>query len=504
SARATELETAAAPLTDDEVRRLDALCTSRGIDLGANQNCFGHLREWLRHPGYADLAEIEAEGVWRFMQWERRGPFSLNPTDPRSLALVGGLLEELTACVTSRRVNIGCDETFDVGFGKSKRWVEARAAELLAAGADGPTLEAALERARSALYFEFVGRVCAAAQRLGRAPMMWADIALKHPEMLHLLPSGVTGLIWGYEPETDFAAGVRAWARGGRGPAWVCPGTSCWRSIVGRTREARANIARGAAEGHQAGCEGFMVCAWGDVGHMQAWPITARRLADAAEAAWNPPSPPSLSTSPTPSPTARGPLVGETMLADPRAVSLHVFGDETLTVGAWLDELGDVDERLRRTAHANYSPDPGSRGIQNAGALFTDLFPPVPVPGAGQGRRAVEASAEQWRAVRERLAALSARRPRLPDERLDAELAHTVRFAAFAAEHAMAMRMDEVKRGEVLARLIVEAEAVLAEHRRLWRMRSRVMGEEGGGLGESCSHLRRVIEALRAQGGRGA
>ena len=40
----------ASPITPDDVRWLDALCVEHGIELVANQNCFGHMNRWLMHP----------------------------------------------------------------------------------------------------------------------------------------------------------------------------------------------------------------------------------------------------------------------------------------------------------------------------------------------------------------------------------------------------------------------------------------------------------------------
>ena len=55
------------PLTPAEIREIDALCIGHGIELAANQNCFGHLRTWLELPRYAHLAETH--GDWVFDVW---------------------------------------------------------------------------------------------------------------------------------------------------------------------------------------------------------------------------------------------------------------------------------------------------------------------------------------------------------------------------------------------------------------------------------------------------
>jgi hypothetical protein len=47
----------ASPITPAEIRQLDEYCRARFIELVPNQNSFGHMARWLKHPRYAALAE---------------------------------------------------------------------------------------------------------------------------------------------------------------------------------------------------------------------------------------------------------------------------------------------------------------------------------------------------------------------------------------------------------------------------------------------------------------
>jgi len=432
------------PVTPAEARRLDEYAAERGVDLAPNQNCFGHLAHWLRLPKYRHLAETHGE--WMFMQWPRSGPFSLCPVDPASEALVADLLGQLLPCFSSGLVNIGCDETFDVGFGRSREEVERRG------GGDA---------GRAAVYFEFVGKVCAIAAGLGKRPMLWADIALSQPGALGMWPrlggqGGVgdpIGLAWGYEPDAKFGQWCRTLREHGI-EAWVCPGTSSWRSIVGRRAERDANLAAAAAA-RSEGATGLLVTDWGDCGHHQHWPISAAAIARAAQAAWNP-----------------------AVEADARAIALHVFGDETLAAAAWIDELGDIDEPIRR-----------ANRIRNASALWTDLYRP-------ETAAPVVADVDAWHGVAERLESLAGRMPGGVDELVAEELAHTVATARLAVDHAIAVRVHE---GGELPRGVREglAEAtrrVMEEHVRLWGRRNRE-----GGLKESCGHFERLLRRFAGE-----
>ena len=70
-------------------------------------------------------------------------------------------------------------------------------------------------------------------------------------------------------------------------PFRVCPGTSTWNSITGRTANMLANIASAARCGYDAGADGFLLTDWGDGGHHQYWPVSWPGIAAASGWSWN-------------------------------------------------------------------------------------------------------------------------------------------------------------------------------------------------------------------------
>lgn len=439
----------ASPLTPDEVRELDAYSSSRGVELAANQNCFGHLAVWLKRARYNPLAEIEGDNVWKFMQWDRRGPFSLCPILPGSEAFVRELLGQLLPCFISPLVNIGCDETFDVGHGRSRSEVARRAAAEFCGSET---------KARASLFFDFTRTICDIARGHGKRPMFWADIAMTHADMLGRLPEEAIGLAWGYEPDARFAEEAsRLYAHGMT--AWVCPGTSTWRSVTGRTSESRGNMLAAAACSVMPNVSGFLVCDWGDVGHMQHWPLTQHALGFASQCAWGGASAPS---------------------ADDRAISLHALDDDSMQLAPWIAALGDLDLPIRQRVK-----------LRNASAIFNDLFPPVP---PASGRRSINAPLDDWLACRDRLGQLSQSRPRVADSLINDEIEHSLALTGLCLDHAISCRrsvdgLSPVPADRALLR--AQAEGCLTELRRLWLVRNRP-----GGLEEASSHLRRVIAEL--------
>jgi hexosaminidase len=440
----------ASPMTPAEVPELDAFCRARSMELAANQNCFGHLATWLRMPRYAHLAETHGDWVFEneHEQFRRSGPFSLCPIDPASIAFVDDLLGQLVPCFRSALVNIGCDETFDVGSGRSRDAVAARG--------------------RAAIYTDFVKSVASIVRRSGKRPMLWADIALSHPESLGDIPDDMIGLAWGYEPDANW----RQWCellRNAKRDVWVCPGTSSWRSITGRSAERRANLTQAARDGLSHGATGFLVTDWGDSGHHQQWPIALVALAEAADAAWT----------------------GGSPGYDPRAASLHAFGDRSLSIASWLDALGDVDEPIRRVAGVP-TPDGSPTRLRNSSALFNDLHAPCsPRDPDSRLRNVLATPLDFWHATRGRIIDASRHTPLSAAPAVADELRHTLDEALFAADKAIARRAEDFSASTRRA-LADRASALLDEHRRLWLLNSRP-----GGLDSSSRHYQRIIDDLR-------
>ncbi|HET8929151.1 MAG TPA: glycoside hydrolase family 20 zincin-like fold domain-containing protein, partial [Acidimicrobiales bacterium] len=261
----------ASPITPDDLRWLDDRCTNVGIELVVNQNTFGHFERWLAHPEYRQRAECP-DG-FEIVPGVTLPPSVLAPTADNATIAVD-LVRAQQACVTSRTVNVGCDETFELGHGVSA----PRAA------ADG----------LAAVYAEHLHRIIDPLVEDGMQVQFWGDVARTHPEILDTFPTGrCTPLVWNYDapdvarpglpaelrdvlatigidPDapTDFATILEPFAAAGH-PFWVAPGTSSWQSFIGRLPNARGNLEDAAVAGRDAGATGYLVTDWGDQGHHQ-------------------------------------------------------------------------------------------------------------------------------------------------------------------------------------------------------------------------------------------
>ena len=396
----------ASPMTADEIRALDSFCRDYYIDLVPNQNSFGHMERWLKHPGYQPLAETAdgAETPWGF-RW--KGPFSLCPTDPRSLEFLAGLYDELLPNFTSRLFNVGCDETFDIGQGRSR----------------------GVENA----YLEFLKKVHALVARHNKTMMFWGDIIVQKPELIAQLPRPIVAMEWGYEANHPFDAEGAMFAQSGI-PFYVCPGTSSWLSIAGRTDNMLANQRNAAAAGLKHGAIGYLNTDWGDHGHLQYLPISYAGLAAGAAMSWCEPTNRDLNL--------------------PDVLDRHAFADSAGKMGRIACDLGNVYQAVGKL-------------WTNSSALFRILVPSsthrnVMEAITGEGLLAAEAAID--RAISPLRQAKV--KPLIKDE-----------FA-----NAAAMLRIACAKGRNEA---VDATPIIMEHRRLWLARNRP-----GGLEDSLRRLR--------------
>ena len=232
----------ASPFTPDEIRDLDDYCAAREVTLTPNQNCLGHMERWLRHPRYAPLGI--AREPFTLGGIMRRPPMTMDPADPKALTLARDLFRQLVPCFRhTDRVHVGLDEPFELPESRYGEYVD-----YLCALRDAPELD-------------------------GKELIVWGDILGSHPELIAKLPAGVTVAEWGYEADHPFRDRLARLADAGRA-TWVCPGTSAWNSLFGRTTNMRENQQNAAAAAVEFGAQGWLVTDWGDGGHLQYLPAS--------------------------------------------------------------------------------------------------------------------------------------------------------------------------------------------------------------------------------------
>lgn len=428
--RHPEVWAKASPFTGEEILELDAYCSERHIELVPNQNSFGHMQRWFELPQYASLAEAP-DGFDFPWGVHSTGPFSLNPLDPGSLALVTDLFDELLPHFTSQLLNVGCDETFDLGQGRSR-------AECARVGA-------------GRVYLDYLLKVYEAVKARGHTMQFWGDIIVQYPELISELPKDAIALEWGYEAQHPFDERGWQFAQAGL-PFYVCPGTSSWNSLGGRTSNALGNLQSAAKHGLKHGAMGYLNTDWGDNGHWQTLPISYLGLGLGAAYSW---------------------AWEANRAADvPRVISQFAFDDPTGNFGRVAYDLGEVYRTLDLEPH-------------NSSVLFWMLQWPLPEVREGY-RETVppERLHAALAAIDHALAPLNETQSRRTDAavlRREFELA--ARMLRHAAQRGLYAIGAPTRSAAELDRDLRE---IMAEYQHVWRLRNR-----SGGLGDSVARLER-------------
>lgn len=424
----------ASPLTEQDILELDAYCRARFIELVPNQNSLGHMERWLRHPAYRDLAEtLDAFST----PWgSRRGPFSLNPGDPRTFDLLRGLYDELLPNFSSKRFNVGLDESLDVGQGKSKAEVEARGS--------------------GRVYLDFLKKIHVEVKARGHVMQFWGDIIIKHPELVPELPKDAIALEWGYEADHPFAENCEKYAAAGI-PFYVCPGTSSWLTLIGRTANTRGNILNAAENGLRFGAIGLLNTDWGDFGHHQYLPLSYLGFAYGAGMAWA--------------------VEANRDLDLPAALNGFVFRDSAGVMGGLVHDLGNV--YLSFSAPVQFNSTLFGRALIVSMERLLSWDGPKPA----EMRTALKG-------IDKAIARLDKTKMAVHDAGLiKREFANAVRMCHHAAGRIQLAKEKDPARIKALKReLRASLTALLREHEKLWHARN-----QSGGYADSAKRLTALL-----------
>jgi hypothetical protein len=417
------------PLTGQEILALDDYCRARFIELVPNQNSFGHMRRWLTLARYNHLAECPAgcDTEWGYFD----EPFTLCPGDPGSLDLLRSLMDELLPHFSSRQFNVGCDETVDLGQGRSRAVIA--------------------ERGQGRVYLDFLLKIYREVSARGRTMQFWGDIIMAYPELVSELPPDVIALEWGYEADHAFADHSAKFAASGL-PFYVCPGTSSWNTIAGRTNNALENLRNAAEHGLKHGAAGYLITDWGDNGHWQPLPVSYLGWAYGAGLAW-----------------AYDANREQDMA---QAVSLHAFRDPTGILGRVAYDLGNAYLEAAVPIHNN--------------SVLFRILQESPVDIAARAGLTKANLEKTLNYIDEVTAALDDARPNRPDADL---IRREFRWAADMLRHACRRGIWSLGQDDFAMRqqLAQHAAQLQTEHRQIWLARNR-----SGGLSDSQARFEKM------------
>ncbi len=315
----------ASPFTPTDMAWIDQRCADSGIDLVANMNGFGHMGRWLCHDRYRSMAECP-DGFMSVFGDGHQPPGSFAPTIDNA-AFAVKLAEEIVSSVRHSRINIGGDEPFELGLGRSAAIVK--------------------EQGRDRVYVDHLRRIIDPLVEAGHEVMFWGDLFRRDMSLMADIPDEAVGIVWNYEaPGRDtwmealdqdareflgipddadlgFESHARLFVDSGE-PFWISPGTGSWNSLIGRNRNAAANIADAVEVGVRHGALGILLTDWGDNGHWQPLAVSLPSIVRCGVAAWNGAASENFDPGP----------------------AIDALTDAVPGTGALLDRLGSVGEAL--------------------------------------------------------------------------------------------------------------------------------------------------------------
>jgi hexosaminidase len=426
----------ASPFTGQEILALDAYCRERFIQLVPNQNSFGHMHRWLNLPRYRPLAE-SPDGFVTPWGEKRTGPFSICPTDPASLKFIKSLYDELLPHFTSRQFNVGCDETFDLGQGRHRAQYQ--------------------KRGIGRVYLDFLQKIHQEVSARGFRMQFWGDIIIQHPELVAELPKDSIALDWGYDADHPFDDHCARFAAAGL-EFYVCPGTSSWCSIAGRTENALGNLRSAAQNGLKHGATGYLNTDWGDSGHWQTLPVSYLGFAAGAAYSWA--------------------FQANRDLPVASALSQHAFDDPSGNLGRVAYDLGNI-----------YQPEGIAQG--NGSALFYALQMPLPRAASWYGKaipvERLHQALDAIDAAMDPLARTTSTRADLDLLRREFNLA--ARMLLHGSQRLLLAFDAPIKDGPTLATDMTD---IIAEYQSVWLARNRP-----GGLPDSVARLEKAKKDYR-------
>ena len=284
------------PLTAEEILILDKYCKERHVELVPSLSTFGHLYEALRSKSFRELCELEI-GDEEYSFVDRMAHHTLDVTNSKSLDFVESMLLEFIPLFSSDKFNICCDETFDLGKGKSKE-----KAEKLGVGK---------------IYTEFLNKVYNIVKRFNKNVMFWGDIIVGYPELLSDIPEDLTCLTWNYHPQANDVA-TKIIAENNK-VQYVCPGVGGWNMMMNLIEGSFSNIRRMVNHGMKYGAIGVLNTNWGDYGNINLLANSMPSMIYGAGISWNPKE--------------------EEFNEIFKSISLMEFGDESMKVVSLMDKL---------------------------------------------------------------------------------------------------------------------------------------------------------------------
>ena len=247
-------------LTSDEIKEINDYCKQNFIEFIPSLSTFGHLYELINQDKYKHLCVLKEHDNTNFW-YSRMAHHTIDPLNPESIEVIKSLIDQYAPNFESNYFNICCDETFDLKVYENQ-------------GKD-----------IGKIYVDFVNQIIDHTKQKGKKVMMWADILLKHPETIEILPDDICFLNWCYSKAPNEENFVKFKEIGRK--QIVCPGTSTWSRLCEDVEVEEKNISLMAEYGYKHGALGLLNTNWGDWGNPCSLELSMYGLVLGAEKSWS-------------------------------------------------------------------------------------------------------------------------------------------------------------------------------------------------------------------------
>ncbi len=238
--------------TAEQARELCAYAAKYHVRVVPIFQCLGHLENVLKEPEWEHLAEFP-------------GAHCLSPAVEETYDFIGDALAEVAGAFDDEFLHVGCDESWDIGRGKSRAMKKQH-------GLSGT----------HAIHYNKVHQMVTG---LERRMLMYGDIILNNPRILGKIPRDIVIVDWHYNAAKNFPS-VKKF-RGAGFDVIVSPSVRNYNKIFPEWGRALTNIENLTLEGVRNGALGSLISCWGDNGAFSFRQYNLWGYAFGAAVAWN-------------------------------------------------------------------------------------------------------------------------------------------------------------------------------------------------------------------------
>lgn len=168
-------------LTKTEIEELHKIAKENFVEIIPIFQTLGHYENILSQPEFLKYAPFP-------------GAASLDVSNPDIYPFLENMLKEVFELFPSEYINIGADESYDVGLGSSKKLLS--------------------NNSLAEIHLQHYLKVFEICKKYNKKVMMYSDILLNHPEIIDKLPKDIIPVDWHYRPDYIYPSTITFASKG--------------------------------------------------------------------------------------------------------------------------------------------------------------------------------------------------------------------------------------------------------------------------------------------------